>query len=109
MLKHNRPTTILNPLGFEVEPRISKRLLNFRLQKYRFLNMCGQPVYIHQLPVLPLIYDLMGNSTHMHVGLHVLGVDENSCVRQCCQAVFRFQDFFFWGGTTTAGSQSEFE
>ena len=37
---------ILNPLGFEFEPRNSKSYRNFILQKYHFPNMCGQPTFI---------------------------------------------------------------
>ena len=64
MLCHNY--TILNLLGFKVEPWSSKKLLNFILQKYRFPKYAWT-IYIHQLLVLPLNCDSMGNSTHVQV------------------------------------------
>ena len=54
-----------NSLKFEFDPRNlkikKKKVIEFILQAYHFPSMCGQSSY--QLPVLPLIYDLMGNST----------------------------------------------
>ena len=71
-------------MGFKVEPRKTKKLLNFILQKHRFPNICGQFTFI-QLSVLPLICDLIGNSTHVHV--HVQARSTKTRRKHLCSSV----------------------